>query len=168
MRILHFLGCLVLLASCSSMEDLEYDIAPIVPQIYLNDKDGRDLLDPYRSDSEFDPMKVTVVYEDSTYTVKTRDELVETRAYMPWFFGLAIQKDAFGRWLLSFGELDGTEDIDNKDIMIDWGNGCIDVITIFNNFKWKANGSPSIKRRFYVNGKKTDSDVAVFTFVKDM
>ena len=69
--------------------------------------------------------------------------------------------------MISLGELDGTENIDNEDLVINWGDGTTNTITIFNHFRWKFNGSPAITRRFYVDGKKQDSDIAVFKFVKD-
>ena len=68
--------------------------------------------------------------------------------------------------MFSFGELDGAADFDNEDLVINWGDGTSDTVTVFNKFKWNADGSPSITRRFYVNGQKQDSDIAVFTFVK--
>ena len=92
---------------------------------------------------------------------------ISTKAYMPQFSGLMLQVDRYGKWMISFGELDGTENIDNEDLVINWGDGTTNTITIFNHFRWKFNGSPAITRRFYVDGKKQDTDIAVFKFVKN-
>ena len=80
--------------------------------------------------------------------------------------GLQLRTDFYGNKYLSFGELDGQEELKNVDLIIYWGDGTSDTITIFNHFKWKLSGEPSITRRYYVNGKQTESDIATFRFVK--
>lgn len=158
--------------SCSVIgsNDVIYDIAPIVPMIYLSDEDGNNLLDPDNVTSGFDVTLITAEFEGKTYSVVESGEHAEvqpeTRAYFPIFSGLRLCTDSYGKWLLSFGELDGQEDMDNEDLVISWGDGTSSTITIFNRFRWKANGAPSITRRFYVDGKRQDSDIATFRFVK--
>ena len=173
-RLLHIiLAAAVLLPavhSCTGMgSDVIYDIAPIVLRVYLVDSDGTDLLDPANAGNGIDVSGITAEFQGKTYVLSDKEQGVRevgTKAYMPYFSGLNLESDPYGRWMLSFGELDGEENFDNEDFTINWGDGTSTVITIFNKFKWKTSGSPSITRRFYVDGKKQDSDIATFKLVK--
>ena len=173
-RLLHIiLAAAVLLPavhSCTGMgSDVIYDIAPIVLRVYLVDSDGTDLLDPANAGNGIDMSGITAEFQGKTYVLSDKEQgarEVGTKAYMPYFSGLNLESDPYGRWMLSFGELDGEENFDNEDFTINWGDGTSTVITIFNKFKWKTSGSPSITRRFYVDGKKQDSDIATFKLVK--
>lgn len=163
-RILIFLLTVLTLISCSdlrteSRSDIIYDITPIVLHIYVNDADGRNLLDG--REGSLDTKNISATYEGETYSVE-----LQTKYYMPSFRGLVLKKDSAGNNKLVFGELDGAKNLDYVDLVISWGNGTSDTITIFNDYKVKSNGKLDITRRFYVNGKKMDSDIAKFVFVK--
>ena len=119
-RILVFLLTVLTLISCSDLRteyrsDIIYDITPIVLHIYVNDADGRNLLDD--REGSLDTKNISATYEGETYSVE-----LQTKYYMPSFRGLVLKKD--------------------------------------------SNGKLDITRRFYVNGKKMDSDIAKFVFVK--
>lgn len=161
------LTCLPVL-SCSVLgSEMVYDIAGITLRIYRSDADGNDSLNPDVNSEGFDPSKVTVVWEGKTYRMEEpEDSGVSPMAYYPTFYGLKLSTDNFGKWHFWFGELSGEDAIDNEDLIIDWGDGTSDTITVYNRLKWKANGKPSITRRFYINGEKQNSDIPVFKFVK--
>ncbi|MGM9737174.1 MAG: hypothetical protein ACI3ZT_02030, partial [Candidatus Cryptobacteroides sp.] len=93
-------GCL---ASCSETS-AEWNIAPITPKIYLNDADGRNLLDPAGGGVELSGVSAT--FRGETYYVTCGED---TKAYMPVFIGLVLKQDFKGNYCLVFGELDGTE-----------------------------------------------------------
>ena len=163
-RILIFLFTVLTLSSCSdlrteSRSDIIYDITPIVLHIYVNDADGRNLLDG--REGSLDTKNISATYEGETYSVE-----LQTKYYMPSFRGLVLKKDSAGNNKLVFGELDGAKNLDYVDLVISWGNGTSDTITIFNDYKVKSNGKLDITRRFYVNGKKMDRDIDKFVFVK--
>ncbi len=141
-----------------------WDIAPIVVQVYVNNSDGESLIDPDSQSGPYDLTSITAQWRDSTYNVASDEP--KTKAYFAAFDGLTLKSDAYGRWYLCFGELDGEENINNENLTINWGDGSSDTITIFNKFRWKTNGNPSITRRFYLNGEKQDNDIAVFKLVK--
>ena len=172
-RIFNILTAAVLVMSCSVVNsDMVYDIAPIVSYIYLEDSDGQNMLDPNTREESFDISQISAEFRGVTYAVdmscfNEAGTGISTKAYMPQFSGLMLQVDRYGKWMISFGELDGMENIDNENLVINWGDGTTNTITIFNHFRWKVNGSPAITRRFYVDGIKQDSDIAVFKFVKD-
>lgn len=163
-RILIFILTVLTLSSCSDLRteyrsDIIYDINPIVLHIYVNDADDRNLLDG--REGSLDTKNISATYEGETYSVE-----LQTKYYMPSFRGLVLKKDSNGNNELVFGELDGAKNLDYVDLVISWGNGTSDTITIFNDYKVKSNGKLDITRRFYVNGKKMDSDIAKFVFVK--
>lgn len=163
LEILSLLACHICLAGCADLgSDIVYDIAPITLHVYVNDGDGRNLLD--EENGALDAEKITVSYKGEIYGARRSE--AETKAYLPVFSGLEITKDFYGNSLLTFGELDGADNMDNEDIVISWGDGTSDTITVFNKCKYKVNGDLSITRRFYVNGKNTKSDIAKFVFVK--
>ena len=172
-RIFNILTAAVLVMSCSvENSDMVYDIAPIVSYIYLEDSDGHNMLDPDAREESFDISQISAEFRGQTYAVdmsrfNETGAWISTKAYMPQFSGLMLQVDRYGKWMISFGELDGTENIANENLVINWGDGSSNTITIFNNFRWKWDGSPVITRRFYVDGKKQDTDIAVFKFVKN-
>ncbi len=152
---------LLSLSSCSEFgSEIIYDISPIELYIYLTDEGGDNLLDT--PESGIDVGKILITYDGKTYS----PEIVETKAYFPIFYGLRLTSDTYGNSMLTFGELDGSEDIDNSDVVINWGDGTSDTITIFNKCRLTVSGKLNITRRFYVNGKKTESDIARFVFVK--
>lgn len=152
-------GCL---DSCSETSDVVWDIAPIVPKIYLNDADGRNLLDPAVGEG-VDISGVSATFREETYYVTCGED---TKAYLPVFIGLVLKQDFKGNYCLEFGELDGTEDFSNESLAIDWGDGSSTVITIYNRFRWKNNGSPAISRHFLLDGVRTKDEVPVFYVVK--
>ena len=151
-------GCL---ASCSETSAI-WDIAPITPKIYLYDADGSNLLDPACAGG-VDISGVTAAFKGETYYVTCGED---TKAYMPVFIGLVLKQDFKGNYCLEFGELDGTEDFANETLAVDWGDGMSTEITIFNRFRWKNNGSPSISRHFLLDGVRTKDEVPVFYVVK--
>ncbi len=156
--------------SCSVMgSDSLSDISPIVLQIYLSDKDGANLLDPEQEDNPVQVRGISATFQGRTFSVSGADGGdIDTRGvtYYPEYTSLRLVTDFYGNYMLLFGAIDGQEELDNEDFVLNWGDGTSDVITIFNNFRWKSNGSPSITRRFYVNGERQDSDIATFRLVR--
>ena len=174
MKVLYYIFSVVVAClcavSCSVMgSEMIWDINPIVLHVYVSDSDGNNLLSEESSGSgHLDIDKIYAVFDGQNYPLTVEDEGKNpyTKAYMPDFQGLCLSTDFYGNKYLSFGELDGEEELKNVDLIIYWGDGTSDTITIFNHFKWKLSGEPSITRRYYVNGKQTESDIATFRFVK--
>lgn len=174
MKVLYYIFSVVVAClcavSCSVMgSEMIWDINPIVLHVYVSDSDGNNLLSEESSGSgHLDIDKIYAVFDGQNYPLTVEDEgkNPHTKAYMPDFQGLCLSTDFYGNKYLSFGELDGEEELKNVDLIIYWEDGTSDTITIFNHFKWKLSGEPSITRRYYVNGKQTESDIATFRFVK--
>lgn len=161
--IITILFAVSMLAACDSEEssDRIWDIAPVQFNIFMTDSEGHDLLD---STLQSNIIKdITVSYNDETYSVITDREYYEnkygkaqTRAYMPQFYGLILRQ----RWVTSgdfkllFGEFNGTENIDKREIILNMHGGHQAILSYRNSFKWKSNGDPQKSTVFYLNGQE--------------
>lgn len=176
-RILYIAFAAVLcgmVSSCAVSDNESYrnwtwDIAPISPMIYLSDSDGIDMLSP--ADSLLDFSKVCVEFRGETYHIPEweygPDVVLTSRGGTKsdqMGLGLDLTTDSYGKWILSFGDLDGTVKIDNEDLVINWGDGTSNTITIYNDVSWEDE-RPVVDRKFYIDGKM-QVDIAVFKFVK--
>lgn len=139
------------LNACDS--DLIWDYAPIVLDLEVVNAQGQDLLDSTVV-GNINGQKITATFQGKTYQ---RDVNVSSRAYFAVFRGLITHKASSG-YTLRFGELSGEETFNNEKLVIDWGDGKKDVITIYNRLVKEG----KIKRRFYLNGKEQDSSTFIF------
>ena len=157
-----------LFSACDSKEDNDdvfWDITPVEFYIFITDSEGHDLLDSTFQNNLI--KDVTVSYQGKTYPVITEHEYYEklygkaqTRAYMPSFYGLILRKfwnhkTCFdGNYQLVFGEFDGMENIDKREITLNLSNGHQVVLSYKNSFKWKSNGDPDKSTTFFLDGQE--------------
>ena len=160
-----------LLAACDSEggSDVIWDITPVEFSISITDSEGHDLLDSTRHDHLI--KHITVSYQDETYPVQTEREYLEnlygkaqTRYYMPHFYGLVLRQHwnnmtyVNGDFELLFGEWDGTENIDKREVTLHLPHGSQAILSYKNSFKWKSNGDPKKNTVFYLNGQELKDD----------
>ena len=156
-----------LFVGCDS--DVIWDIAPVEFGIFISDSEGNDLLDSTFQDNLI--KDITVSYQGEIYPVMTEFEYYEklnannqTRAYMPTFYGLILRQSwnsktfSSSDFMLVFGEFDGEEDIDRREITLNLPNGCQTRLAYKNNFKWKSNGNPKASTVFYLDDKELNDD----------
>ena len=149
--------------------DVIWDIAPVELSIFITDDEGNDLLDSTFQDNLI--KDITVSYQDEIYPVMTEREYYEkqygnnqTRAYMPQFYGLILRQywshKTFtnGSFELVFGEFNGDENIDKREITLNLPDGCQAILSYKNSFKWKSNGDPNKSTVFYLNGQELKDD----------
>ena len=160
-----------LFAACDSEsgEDVIWDITPVGFQIFITDNDGHDLLD---STFQNNLLKdITVSCNGETYPVTTEWDLSVAqygkslrRAYKPTFYGLILRQYwlpyhiTYESFLLSFGEFDGEENVDKREITLNLPNQQPISLSYKNSFKWKSDGSPKKNTRFYLNNKELKDD----------
>lgn len=175
MNKLVFLAILAMLTltSCLNLneggESYEYDWNYIRIPIYVQDKQGNDLL----KDGTIDHQKITItsrnekpfkvygIKEFKTITQKLngpqRNEVTPLRALPPAVnYGAGIIEDNDGRYALIIGDYNGGSTYDKESILIDWGDGTQDHI----EFSRKFSGSrPYIKAedQIFLNGKLLSS-----------
>jgi len=161
------------LSSCSNEEiggsDVIWDITPLEFSVFITDNQGHDLLDSATQNNMI--KDITVIYQGETYPVQNERDFYEkrsggakTRAILPNFKGLILYKYwshmtfTSGDYELRFGEFDGTESIDKREIILNLPNGIQAKLAYRNNFKWKSNGEPEINRQFYLNGQELNDE----------
>ncbi len=161
------------LSSCSNEEiggsDVIWDITPLEFSVFITDNQGHDLLDSATQNNMI--KDITVIYQGETYPVQNERDFYEkrsggakTRAILPIFKGLILCMHWSHKTLtndgyeLRFGEFDGTESIDKREIVLNLPNGIQAKLAYRNIFKWKSNGEPEINRQFYLNGQELNDE----------
>ena len=153
-------------AACDNEEndDVIWDIYPINLYIYITDSEGHDLLDSTYQDNLIND--ITVSYQGETYPVTTLREYyethngnTETRYYMTSFYGLIMcSAEQSARSYLVFGEFRGDENVDKREIILNFPDGRQAVLSYKNSYKTKSNGTPIINRSFYLDGQELKDD----------
>ncbi|MDD2584982.1 MAG: hypothetical protein WCR61_05650 [Bacteroidales bacterium] len=132
-----------------------WDINPVVVTVVVTDVNGVDLLNPDNQNS-LDTSGIKAFYNGKEYECnKLSAPEVATKAYLPHFYGLKIDKNRiYSTYFLSFGELDGAKSYSNEEVTIFWGDGSSDKIKFNRKFRWKLNGDPKSSEEWFLNGKK--------------
>ncbi len=97
-------------------------IPPIAVSVYVEDKYGRDLLDP---DSKYF-FADSVVLEHRGSEYRLYNSKIETKSYVSRYVGLSLM-NKHGRYYLSFGAFDNITDYET-DFIFHWKNNTTDTI----------------------------------------
>ena len=96
-----------------------------------------------------------MLYNGEEYTLNK--EQSSTRAWPADFYGIKLEynttKERYELWM---GEFEGGDFYDNVDIIIDWGDGSSDTITLYNKIVAPYDGDFHIDQRFYLNGEQVE------------
>ena len=156
-----------LFAACDSEggKDVIWDITPVEFNIFVTDSQGNDLLDSTRQNNVI--KDISVSYNGETYSVMTEQDYYEkqfgkaqTRYYMPHFYGLILHQYwshksySSGDFELLFGEFDGTENIEKREVVLNIPGARQAILSYKNSFRWKSDGSPQKSTIFYLNGQE--------------
>ena len=127
------------LTSCSESnggnDDIIWDFAPINFIIAVQDAEGNDLLNPL-TEGHILEQDIKAIYQGKEY--KLNEQVAQTRDYLAILRGLQAFMTEDGRYMLFFGELDGTDTYDNETLTLDWGDGTTDVITFSSRLTWNS------------------------------
>lgn len=129
------------------------DWYPVSLIVYVQDSEGSDLLNP--QNNKFIATKVEAEWLGETYTYEHQADA--TRAYMPMFKGLELEKDYQGRYRLTFGELAGDTERDD-DFTLRWADGTTDVIH-YKNSVYEL--FVEAVRTYKLNGEKCDYPIVI-------
>jgi hypothetical protein len=151
--------------ACNEKDDPknEYIISdwyPIELWIYIQDQDGKDLLD-YDSEN-YIGNDFMLTYKDKTYRIQTKDKV--SKVYKPEFDGLVLVYDNDKKkYSAYFGELEGYAEY-NDDFTITWKDGSKDII----HFYRKITGSLDSDDKWLLNGEDTKQarPYGIFTMIK--
>lgn len=121
-------------------DDIIWDFNPIVFSILVKDANGANAL------TSMDLSRISARWRDSSYFCHPL-----TREYMPSFYGLGIVNDS----ILLFGELDGSADIRNEKVILDWGDGSKQDTLTFQLYRgWINKRTPvDYVREYRLNGE---------------
>ena len=84
--------------------------------------------------------------------------------YMPQFYGLMLRQywshKTFtnGDFEMIFGEFDGTDKVDKREITLRLPENQTIRLAYRNNFSWKSNGDPDKNTVFYLNDQELNDD----------
>ena len=158
------------LGACGSdngNEDVIWDIAPVNFHFVFFDRDGNDLLDSaYQGNIIKD---VSVTYKDEEYPVVTWEEYARkmqeqatTRMYLARFMGLILYEttNIYGNhhYCLSFGEFDGMENVDWREITLNLPNDQHINLAYTHSYTHYYGHDLEIYTPFYMNGQALSDD----------
>ena len=144
-----FLMPLLMMSSCLMM-----DWSPIDLWIEVQNEEGQDLLNPENDLSWLEG--TTITFRGKTTTL-TLDDGPQATYLPPTFHGFRLQKME-GRYLLEYGELDGSEEFDNEEFTLTWPDGTVDRIT----YKRRVSAiAINAYERWHLNGEKCNNPVII-------
>lgn len=157
-----FAAAAALAGAVSCNHFLDQGPTPIYPfpvYIQVQDSQDRNLMDTTKCDF-FKTHEITATFREKTYKLGEFPEQTKaTEIVKSEIYGLHII-DYYGLfqyfgWLLYFGDLPGDIDYLNEDLVIDWGDGTQDVITLYNQLGLDDDGNLEVKDRYVLlNGEK--------------
>ncbi len=136
-----------------------WDIYPVVVRVQVVNANGIDLLNPDNNNS-IAASGIKAVYNGKEYECNKNVSVVNTKAYMPHFYGLQMNKNTNdGTYILLFGEFNGAKSYSNEEVTIFWGDGSSDKIKFSRQFRWRLNGDPEVSQEWLLNGNKVSSSI---------
>lgn len=116
-NLLFILLSFILLSGCEKDNKI-WDISPVVVSVSVLDATGNDLLNP-KTPNCLDATQIKAIYKEQEYACNA--SLIKTKAYMPRFYGLELQKYIYSQvYLLNFGEFDGAQNYGNETVTLLW------------------------------------------------
>ena len=127
-------------------EDIIVDYAPVEFYISVENKYGVDLLNS-ENEGALDVDAITLGYKGVTYSFDSEVAATVTRAYLPKFKGMELQK-IDGKYRIYVGEFEGCPGYSSNDsFTMEWGDGSWDTFTYTNT----KVGQHGVEHNFYLN-----------------
>lgn len=137
------------ITSCGEKEenydDLIVDYAPVEFYISVENAKGVDLLN-VENEGALDLDAITLYYDEKTYVLNPKTEPQATRAYMPHFEGMELQK-IDGKYCIYVGEFEGGPWVESDSLGIEWGDGTRNTFTYTNT----KVGQHGVEHSFFLN-----------------
>ena len=162
------------ISSCSSSEENTngekpiIDVYPVEFTFTLTDSEGNDLLDSAYSGNIL--KEISVSYHGKEYSPMTDKEFDEswqanvgTRMYVAFFKGLILRASdrpsSDHKFYLLFGEFDGMENVDWREITLNLPNGQHINFAYMHSYKGSSYDLPEIHTQFYMNGQELPAEI---------
>lgn len=127
------------------------DYYPVEFYISLENSKGVDLLNA-ENEGAVDLDAITLYYNEKTYVLNPESDPQATRAYLPIFEGMKLQK-VDGKYRIYVGEFEGCPSYDGDSFAISWGDGSLDYFSYTN----EAVGKHDVDHNFFHNGQPVKS-----------
>lgn len=132
-------------------ETLFVDYYPVEFYISVENKYGVDLLNS-ENEGALDVDAITLGYNGGTYSFDSEVAATVTRAYLPKFKGMELQK-IDGKYRIYVGEFEGGPWVESDSFGIEWGDGSRVTFTYTNT----KVGQYGVKHNFFLNGHPVKS-----------
>ena len=117
---------------------------PIEIRIAVSDKEGNNMLDPTKA-SNISSNEISASFLGGTYL---RDASPKNGISL-W----TVKDNNDNPHVLVFGNIPGATNLDSVPLVIDWGDGTSDTITIYNKYTWSMDKAPVLERHIIHDGK---------------
>lgn len=117
---------------------------PIEIKISVSDTEGNNMLDPTKV-SNISSNVITASFLGNSYL---RDSAPKNGISL-W----TVNSEDNKPHVLVFGQISGGKNLENEPLVIDWGDGTSDTITIYNKYTWSIDKAPVLERHIIHNGK---------------
>ena len=138
--------CVLLLWGCDGKEYASWvdEPLPIEIRITVSDNDGNNMLDPTKA-SNISANEISASFLGTTYL---RDSSPKNGISL-W----TMKDDDDKPHVLVFGQISGSRSLENIPLVIDWGDGTSDTITIYNKYSWSMDKAPVLERHIIYDGQ---------------
>ena len=146
-RILSLILSAAFLSGCGEKVSTSYwgeEPIPIEIKISVSDTHGNNMLDPTKT-SNLSANQISAEFMGNVYM---RDSAPKNGISL-W----TIVDEEDKPHILVFGQIPGSKALDSEPLVIDWGDGSHDTITIYNKYSWSIDHAPSLERHIVYNGK---------------
>ncbi|MGL5682868.1 MAG: hypothetical protein ACRDDZ_07420 [Marinifilaceae bacterium] len=155
--VLSLVTLMLVFLSCNKDDDyMIWDIGPIEYYIYIEDSEGRDMLNPAYGEG-FEVGSLIITYDNVDYKCSNGVSISPSKVYLPVFSGLSL-REREGRFYLNFGELEGAKSYKDETLTIKWPDGRVDKVSFTRSYKVKKNWEPIITHVWYLNGEEVTQD----------
>lgn len=141
------------------VDEVIVDIAPVKFYILIKDKAGVDLLDTTKTDAFVKCMEIS--YNNQVYPLEKFENIWgkhATRFSPPMYFGLHLTKyysyktfDYTGDWCMIFGEFDGYDKVEKREIVLTINKSKVYTIGYSNEITKDSDNHTVVIRNYYLN-----------------
>ncbi|MBP5498430.1 MAG: hypothetical protein J6X81_03565 [Muribaculaceae bacterium] len=177
--LLPFVLALLFVSCGDEPNDVDYDYSPMGVYLFVTDADGNDLLNPETAGNILGN-EITIKYRNEVYPLHLESKnpvlcsplqkAPRRKYYLAMLYGAYLEKiERTGEYYICFGEIAGEERLDMEEVIVEWGDGTSDKITLYNLLEWKKK-KPFFTRKSWLNDVlcyEGDAPGFVFNIIKD-
>ena len=153
-------SCDKLLQSDDEQVRVEVDFGKIELRVYLNDADGKNLLDP-KVEGAYPSSQISLAYNHHTFSVVNLIPATKTRTEDTPEWVALLNRDAAGKAFLQLAWWEALEKCEQRSVTILWGDGSADTIAYSNDYTYEPQYLFDVEKNYgftfyrsaYLNGR---------------